>query len=117
MFGNGNAGSIRSFLMNAERQFAWDEFLQEYIQNPGVLSDLEILDYIQSIQHFALIDHCLYQQNEPEKLLKALNYMCCIAHSLASNTLQEGDELREDLTKNLFLCINAINWHGHREDP
>jgi len=109
MFGNGNAGSIRLYLMNAERQRAWDEFLQEYIQSPEVLSDREILDYIQSIQHFAFMDHCHYQQCEPEKLLKALNYMCCIAHSLASNTVQDCDELRESLTKNLFLCINAIN--------
>jgi hypothetical protein len=109
MFGKGNAGCIRSFLMNVERQCAWDEFIQEYIRSPEVLSDREILDYIQSIQHFALMDHCLYQQCEPEKLFKALNYMCCIAHSLASNTLHDGDELRESLTKNLFLCINAIN--------
>lgn len=109
MLGDGNAGSIRSYLMNAERQRAWDEFLTEFHSKPEVLSDSEILDYIQSIQHFALMDHCLYQPCEPERLLKALNYMCCIAHSLASSTSQDDDELRQRLTKNLFLCINAIN--------
>ncbi|HWQ74642.1 MAG TPA: hypothetical protein VN441_04950 [Syntrophomonas sp.] len=110
MFGNENAGSIRSFIMNAERQCAWDEFMQEYIHSSNVCSDREILDYIQSIHHFTLMDHCLYQPYEPENLFKALHYMCCIAHDLASNICPDDDEqLRENLTKNLFLCIKALN--------
>lgn len=110
MFGNGNADSIRSLIMDAERQCAWDEFMQEYIHSPEVLCDREILDYIQSIHHFTLMDHFLYQPCEPENLFKALHYMSCIAHDLASDTFQDDDEqLRENLTKNLFLCIKALN--------
>lgn len=113
MFGKENEGTIRSFIMNAERQCAWNEFMQEYIHSPEILCDRDILDYIQSIRHFTLMDHYLYQPYEPENLFKSLHYMCCIAYDLASNNLRDDDgQLRESLTKNLFLCIKWIDQNG-----
>jgi hypothetical protein len=110
MSGNENTGTLRSFIMNVERQCAWEEFMCEYIHRPEVLCDDDILDFIQSIRHFTLMDHYFYQPCEAENLSKALHYMCCIAYDLASDLFRDEDEpLRESLTKNLFLCIKSIH--------
>ncbi len=106
---NRKAGSIRSFLMNTECQRAWDELLQNYVSNPCSLSDSEVMDYIQSVQHYALQDPLPDRPCDTESLLKALHYMSCIAYTLASNAFYEKTDGQEQLTKNLFLCINAIN--------
>ena len=114
---NRKAGSIRSFLINTECQRAWDELLQNYLSESCSISDLDVMDYIQSVQHYTLQDPSQDYPSDTESLLKALHYMSCIAYTLASNAFYERISGREQLTKNLFLCINAINMEAGKEEP